>query len=112
MSEVGWGGQVLWTAGAEVVPAWAQLCLRASRPPLLSREGARVLRERKGLGVCLPPEGIGLESRFFFFSSLLSMQRPLGCGGHPGLAGAGFPHGVGREPQAGREQEVGVGQLT
>lgn len=92
-----------------MVPAWAPLCLRASRPPPLSGEGARVLRERKGLGVCLPPEGIGLESRFFFFSSLLSMQRPLGCWRHPGLAGAGFPHGVGSEPEAGREQEVGVG---
>lgn len=69
-----------------------------------------MLRERKGLGVCLPPEGIRLESRFFFFSNLLSMQRPLGCWGHPGLARAGFPHGVGSEPEAGREQEVGGGR--
>ena len=68
-----------------------------------------MLRERKGLGVCLQAEGIGCESRFFFFYSLLCMQRPLGCWRHPGLAGAGFPHGVGSEPEAGREQEVGVG---
>lgn len=35
------------------------------------------------------------------------MQRPLGCWGHPGLARAVSPHGVGSELEASREQEVG-----
>lgn len=42
-------GQVIWAAGAEVVPAWAQLCLRASRPPQLRGREQNVLRKEKDL---------------------------------------------------------------
>lgn len=43
------GSEVIWAAGAEAAPAWAQLRLMASRPPQPSGERARVLGEGKGL---------------------------------------------------------------
>lgn len=56
-------------------PAWAQLCLVASRPPQTSGERAGVLKEKQRLAFLSPR----LESRFFLI--LLSDQGPLGSSG-------------------------------